>query len=470
MKRSWNIALVIIGAAMLAACSMTSSTLMDTARHMSCTHDGGTYYLPRTMVKVVIHDKSSNAAIKAATETGGMVMETVNAYVDQDRRYQFCLDFLKKATSDDTLIVSRNQKLLLGRISSSADDKSTDIIKDIIRTIFVGITGDPQFGNADRSALPGQLGDTKRLEFRFDPFDIDQTDLINNSLRRYGFCVFVKHSAFLARHPDINTYCDNPIGSGRRRIEKRILKISTDKDTDVPPSFTQGVFYRARLPYDFVVMIKPNRQARGGWKLRGSKSVLFENASPVFSVGVNRTYFAERKTSLVFDQGTLRDVQIDKDSELVKFVEIPLAIAKSIAAVPTSILQVRIDDTNNRHKLIKAQLDLLTSHKEYLESLEKYNAINAGDTAQPAASGIVAPSLDRSSPKTSEDAGLPAASGATAQQLSLNFNQCVAGCSKDGELASFCPAYCQCRVAQCTPLGDESACNALCGGLLSRSN
>ena len=108
----------------LCACSMAQSTLIDHPGDMSCTMDGGTYYLPRTMVKVVVHE-----ATPSQEELGGTryLLERVTASVRQDRRYGYCLDFLKSPTSEDTFVVSRNADLLLQRVTSVADDKTKEI-------------------------------------------------------------------------------------------------------------------------------------------------------------------------------------------------------------------------------------------------------------------------------------------------------------------------------------------------------
>jgi hypothetical protein len=132
-------------------------------------------------------------------------------------------------------------------------------------------------------------------------------------------------------------------------------------------------FYRPRLPYNYMLLVKKNKQVAGGWELRGSsETVMLENGSPVFSVPIDRTFFTTRETALAFDDGVLQDVSIKKGSELLGFVQLPLAVAQTVAALPASILQVKIDGTNNRHKLIKAQPDLLAAHQSYATSLRAY--------------------------------------------------------------------------------------------------
>jgi hypothetical protein len=82
------------------------------------------------------------------------------------------------------------------------------------------------------------------------------------------------------------------------------------------------------------------------------------NLGPILSIGVERALFATRDTDLVFNQGVLTDVSIDKKSELVGFVRIPLAVAKAVVGVPAQILQIRIADTRNQTALINAQGEL----------------------------------------------------------------------------------------------------------------
>ena len=445
---------------------MASSKLIEATNGTGCRKDGSTYYLSKSVIKVQIHEFPDPYAADATKAGKNFYIKSVAATVKQDRRYAYCLDYLGSPTSDDTFIAQRSSNLLLQQLSSFADDKSKEIGRTLIRTLFVGLSRDPLFGSdpAKRSLIPSQLGDTKRFEVEYDPFDEDQTAVVNDALREFGFCLVLEHRGFQTQRRPANDYCDAPLHRDKR--ERHILAASVDKPVDAPAVYTQGVFYRPRLPYNYLLFVKTNRQAAGGWELRGTETVMFENATPVFSVAINRTFFAKRQTRLVFDSGVLRDVEIQKGSELFGFVQLPLQVAQSVAALPTSILQVRIDQTNNRNRLIQAQQSLLKAHSDYLSAVNTYDSLQAraaimsGAAAPgPAAPAAGLPDVTRSLGADQAQTPLPVATG--------SLDRCNDECRRtSGLLAAKCPAYCQCKVSQCLPTNDEVSCHNTCVGLL----
>ncbi|MDX2155976.1 MAG: hypothetical protein SFW09_05625 [Hyphomicrobiaceae bacterium] len=456
--------LVCAALALLAtACSMASSTLMDADRKIGCKKQGGAYYLSRTYIKIIV-DEYPDPYLKEETRKAGReksaFIREITQSVKQDRRYPYCLDLLASPTSDDTFVVVRSSKLLLEKIASTADDKSVEIGRTLIKTLFAGLSHDPQFGEApaSRSLVRSQLSATKRVEIEYDPFDEDQAAVANDTLRDYGFCLVLESERFSKAGRSVNDYCDRPLQGLRR--EKHILKASAEREPDMPAAHTQGVYYRPRLPYNYLLLVKQNKQVRGGWDLRGSETVMLENGSPVFSVPVDRTFFAKRETILAFDEGVLQDVTIKKGSELLGFVQLPLAIAQSVAALPTSILQVKIDDTNNRHKLILAQSQLLAAHKDYAASAEAYAKLEQGLTAQQQQNVSISSGLLPGGPELGRN--LQSFAGPAPPD---RLRRCLDGCSGDDVLAPRCQAYCQCKVEQCR--ADDASCSNFCIGLLN---
>jgi hypothetical protein len=127
----------------------------------------------------------------------------------------------------------------------------------------------------------------------------------------------------------------------------------------------RGVLYRPSLPHKVVVMRNLAPPKPGRWRQERIFPVDMPNAAPVFSVGVDRTYFTERNTTLTFDYGVLKDVQLVKGSELNSIAEIPLRVAQAITTIPAQIVQVRINRTNNEEALIAAQAKLIATLRDF---------------------------------------------------------------------------------------------------------
>jgi hypothetical protein len=103
-------------------------------------------------------------------------------------------------------------------------------------------------------------------------------------------------------------------------------------------SSNRGILYRPNQTYNLVVFRRRDPQSGTRWRLFQTKRIEMPNASPIFSVGVDRSAFVTRKTTLLaFDAGVLRDITIEKPSEVLSFVEIPLRVAQVVVAVPAEI-------------------------------------------------------------------------------------------------------------------------------------
>jgi hypothetical protein len=345
-----------------------------------CESDAGAYYLPKTLVRVVVTRK---AEIKKGTDEVANVWHAIEVQRLRvaDKRFGFCLDYLAQASSDDIVEIRKYKDAqLLGTVTTDAIDQSRTILRTLIQTVFVAISGNPQFdeelGAAERSSGFYPLDKTNKeaivFQAEFDPFDPLRSSLINDALNDFGFCILLDAYTFDARRETINSYCDNP-KAAQRRSGQAVLEYVHDYPAAKPDPNreTTGLFYRPRVPYNFYLLTKRNRQLPGGWQLRSSRSILMENVSPILSVGLQRANFSQRKTTLMFDEGMLGNVCIYKGSELVEFVQIPLQVVKSVVALPANIIQVRINISNSSKALVAAEKQLIDTQNKQLLYLDK---------------------------------------------------------------------------------------------------
>jgi hypothetical protein len=145
----------------------------------------------------------------------------------------------------------------------------------------------------------------------------------------------------------------------------------------------RGIYYRPRIPHLVQVYIKDNPDLLGGWKLRLSNAVEMENVAPIVQVGIDRAAFTQKKTTLVFDEGMLSRVCIYKKSELKGFIEIPLYLAQSIVALPATIVQVRIDQTNSHQAIVAAEEQLIKTQLHHLKVLRGEASAGPGTANRP---------------------------------------------------------------------------------------
>ena len=347
----------------LFGCSMAKTVSIDEAADVGCESSGGHYSLSRTLISILV--SKTNGTIK---------FEGAGTVPYADTAHTYCLDYLANPTADDIVKIDRSEKGLLQHVSTDALDQSRFILEAIIRTIFVGITGAPGF---DPRASIGDDSKDRKVIFsvEYDPFDAEQTAFVNAGLNKHGFCVVLKGFTFDHRRTTTNRYCDNPLYEVKRAPPRWFTNDGQPlapraAEPVTEPKLLRGLLYRPKIAYTYYLFSKKNKRLPGGWELRSAEAIGLENISPILSVGVDRSFFAQRKTVIHFTDGILQNICVYKTSELEEAINIPFAIASSLVAVPTQFLQVRIDQTNSDRRLVEAETQLLKVQNAHLEALE----------------------------------------------------------------------------------------------------
>ena len=155
---------------------------------------------------------------------------------------------------------------------------------------------------------------------------------------------------------------------------------------------TPGIIYRPRKAYLVNLFGKRDPKGLEPWLMIQSQQVAFENLSPVFSIGIDRALFAERRTAMIFDDGALKTVCTTKGSEILGFIEVPLEVVRSVVALPSQILKVDMDEVRNRTKLNQAQAEVLKLQDEILRRelglTEELPAKNKGASGEAEQQGL----------------------------------------------------------------------------------
>jgi len=199
----------------------------------------------------------------------------------------------------------------------------------------------------------------------FDPANPAQAAANNFGLKDFGFCLLLNDGAVDLR--DRDAYCDDPMGYAASKA----WNVRKSEKFQGYVSYSEGLLYRPRLNYTLYVFKKADRKGARGWHLDGQHVVSIANLAPMISVGVKRTLFADRNTVVEFDRGALVNIAINKKSELVNALDVPLSLVKRIGALPTNIVKVRIRQTDAMQQLAIKQRELLEAEISYNDSLKR---------------------------------------------------------------------------------------------------
>jgi hypothetical protein len=311
---------------------------------LACRSTAGAYYLPKVLVRLSVSRADTGRGFKLDNSTP----ETQTV---ADRRHQpYCLDYLASPTAKDVIGVQVGQQGnapngLLQKVTSNTEDRSQQIASTLIQTAE-NITL-----SALRAQKLGAAGPNETGDFVFDPFDPQEMTEVNRALFRFGFCVYIENHSFSDAEISPQAWCSNPAAQERYVDRYNIVLATTPA---APGAMNKGILYRANATHKLVIRKKSGRE----WALLMTKHYEMPNVSPIFAVGVERALFATRTTDLTFVDGVLTDIKVTKTSELEGFSVIPLQVAQAIARLPTEIIQLRIDDTQNAASLASAQIKL----------------------------------------------------------------------------------------------------------------
>lgn len=433
-------ALAGLAALATAACSMVGTQDYEAGgvtATSGCHGSAGSYFLPKTYLNISVEE----------TGPTDVRVETLKAVRLPDRRRSYCLDFLGSPTSNDKLAIVKTESQLLSKITANAEDRSEQILKTIADTGFALARA-----VALRNAAGVQTAGLKRrYEDTFDPFDPASMRVLNDNLRSFGLCVVVPGQDEVVSLSRLSSVCERKLG---RRERDRLLLGSSGTGAlayregggaALPAArYNRGILYRPRLPYAVYVLTQKNRKLAGGWQILDKSMIAMENEAPILSVGVNRTFFATRTTTLDFEEGMLRDVTIEKTSELESFVKVPLHIAQAIVNLPAQIIQLKIDIGSSEASLIRARADLISAEAQLITALAALREARAGGSGSGSGGAADAQTVA---------AGLALSSGGGVQA-------CIARCSSFGGSDS-CEAICACQLL-CSGRGDTPDCARYC--------
>jgi hypothetical protein len=377
MRRAM-LAAAALGSLGLAACSdvleSNSITLAytSTGERQTCLSSLGSYSLPKAMLHIKVQQGDGPATLIPFGNDSSKIVEVIRR---PDPSLFFCLDYLNSATTTDKISIkkwanpapSKDEKALsspfLGAVTVNSTDQSVYIINALLRSLFILVTGNPNF----KPRLETAKAAVTVADLEFDPFDPRESAVVNQRLHQLGYCLVLESYTFNRNRFSVDQYCNAPerVGPRPTMVAKAYQRASEQPANPHLP----GLMYRPRHPYRLAIYRKADPGGRGGWHLARTTTVELENLSPVLSLDIRRAAFGARTANFVFNEGTLLTASVTKTSDIEGAVQIPLQIAKSIVEVPASIISIRIDQFKNRAELVTAQANLYKVQQAYLAAL-----------------------------------------------------------------------------------------------------
>jgi len=137
-----------------------------------------------------------------------------------------------------------------------------------------------------------------------------------------------------------------------------------------------GIYYRTVLPYTLTILAWEKQQL----VKKIQRIVLLPNKSPTYMFDLTRSAFVKKTYDVKFESGFLTSAKINKPSELLAGVSLPVDLIKGIASIPAEIIQLKFNYNSNQQALLeaeKAKFDSLKAFNDAILQMYQTNATQA---------------------------------------------------------------------------------------------
>ena len=319
---------------MLILCACTAVTSKHTPLSTK-TSTGVDYSLPAGILTLRIHRADLGNSYIA------YIPSISQPSIVPDPGFTYTLTHDPRFTASDNLVVHKTDSGLLQKVDLKSNDETGDVIVtavDLAKSIFLGI---PSEATPPATILGIESARVLVFEAQFDPFN--QTVLEK-----------VLSAASEATH--------NANGNSRLSLSARFERsgVAVGAEQIAKPTLcTASICYREMATFDLII--------RDGTKEVFRQKVGLPDKTRISGFSIERAAFVEKRTILDFSNGVLKQIQVDKPSQAVKLLRIPLDIASAVIAIPAEIIQLKIDTTSDTDKLHDARTKELDAKIKLLE-------------------------------------------------------------------------------------------------------
>lgn len=347
-----------------------------------------------------------------------------NKYVP-DMTKAYTLEYNPEIATDDKISISVGPNQLLQTSTSLSRDESGQAVVMLAQIageaakMAVGIPGAPVSAPASKMSLSAEkLEPPKKEELKFLCKDLPPINIET----------FISPSTQVDNNkPFLIGKLNSDLANAAIPIQFKVQSLSTETTSNKAPKkcqttgadsancYKSGVLLRSPIPYVLTVEIGKNIGNGSGQvkeevfyeefnekkhkdKLNLAVSdknqclpphvsqdyiIMAPNDGVVYSLDVQRARFVTKKTDLTITDGMLTKIDVDKPSELIGALSVPLDALKAIAGIPASMLSVQVKNTSDQASLYKAQSDLLGNQIQLLKNQQELKKLQESDSAKP---------------------------------------------------------------------------------------
>jgi hypothetical protein len=303
----------------VAACSQGPSQISRFIGNPKVIYNYKVYALPRGAITISIR-----------SDEKGIVIQSPEVKYYPDVNARFAAEWLEQSYAQDHFTFQIGSDGLLTSTSAINKDETAAIVGRVMEIAAEVAKGTAAFTGDQKKEDP-----CKKLSatVQIDPF---KPGSLEGAQKALSPCYYITI-----------TNLDDTI----------IQPISTDQVARIARECANGVCARLTIP----IMITIKGRSADTELIRGQYIVVLPDPNTIAGYDINRGPCIQRQTDFTFSNGMLTKVDLQKESEILGCLAIPLSLAKAVGSIPSSILQARINVVQNETSLVKAQNDYLNA-------------------------------------------------------------------------------------------------------------
>lgn len=295
------------------------------------------YYLPRGVIPI---------SVRPSKETGFLEVTQGGTQLFPDRHAKYLLERHESETSDDVFSIAVDENGLLTAINSDTHDRSPDIVKKVIEIAATMIA--PGYKVEGLEKTEEKKSQPCRVEALIDPFSHASVSSAGRALQKCGLNLEIKYPYENESPTPKNKGGDLALAAeATNRVEE------CDGSICFRPVVPVSIRLRGTAPDS---------------KVDAAFLAVVPDVRSVAAYDVTRGPCIQRVNTLTFNHGLLTKAELNKPSEVLSCLEIPLAIAKAFASIPSQVLTFKVEQATKEASLLQQERNIIVAQQALMQA------------------------------------------------------------------------------------------------------
>ena len=332
--------LVVLTAVFLASCATGPIITKGGADTESVGH----YSIPTALLSLTVQLKYPSAALTDASQLkpGVVSMSVTSIEVLLVPAAHIPIHFKGSIYSTDNVTIDVNEKGFLTQVAVDVDDQSGDFFNKLTDIVGAGVKAAAVYPATILSIDSTSKEVTQDINVVLDPYSTGDT-------------------------------IDPILGITGDEITLSIVNQGV-ATTPTNTSLATDIVAKCSGTICYPVLVSKSIKLSGPAGTEDQKIVIIPDPGNLVIIDLERAAAVKKTVTADFTNGMLTKLVLDKPSEALAVANIPFNILTKIIALPSELIQLKIDTSTNEKDLLEAQKALIEAQQSLIEAVEKAKA------------------------------------------------------------------------------------------------